>query len=78
MSEHQHSHTDHYYPAGWLPDDDAGGTWVSSQDMSAWRYCPPCGARLVDSGYVGDDPQCEACGRPWGACPCGCIVQRNP
>lgn len=70
MTEHVHR-----YPPGFVPLlEEVMGPWQAGvEGMSAWRFCPACGATLKDSGYVGDEPQCSSCERPFMACPCGCV-----
>jgi hypothetical protein len=69
---------EHRYPTGWVPYKEADWREVTEvADITAWRFCPPCGAPLIASEFRNDDPHCSVCKRPYIACPCGCIVNHE-
>ncbi len=71
------------YPPGWTGETlDLGPTWTYGTDeMTAWRFCPVCGERLLtrkEWPYLGE-PICSCCERTVEACPCAipCTPRRE-
>jgi hypothetical protein len=78
----------HHYPPGWLRSHQG---WLSidepdlhiwgyvDNEMSAWRFCPVCGARLLSGAEaIISEPRCSRCDRPIEACPCACETTHDP
>ena len=69
----------HVYTPGWMPYDIDLVTWYYvKEEMSAWRFCPVCGNRLLSSTEsITYEPRCSTCHRPIEACPCGCVAEHD-
>jgi len=71
---------EHRYPIGWTSEglDEAlpGHLWTQeTNEMSAWRFCPPCGKPLKAPYAASLGPVCTGCDREFDACPCGCVTE---
>lgn len=68
---------EHKYPAGWssegLTNELTSHQWEADNDMSAWRFCPPCGKPLKAPYAASLGPVCTGCDREYDACPCSCM-----